>query len=202
MERFRKIFLTVLVVALLFAAFFSLSINQISWAGIIKSDSKIRYSQKNWEFEASKALQSQINEYKNQKLEVLREKELEAELQRRASDVRSLFERYNSPMIGYEYLIVSRAYECGGDYKLLVAIAGNESGFGRVPYKLYNPFGYLDGVQYSGWEESLNYLSCKISEQHLAPCNNNVACVVESYGGSDTNKPKWISNITWFMNQL
>lgn len=120
----------------------------------------------------------------------------------RASKVRALLERYNSPMIGYERIIVEQADRCGGDYRLLTAIAGNESGFGNVPYRLYNPYGYLNNVTYSGWEEALTFLSCKISEQHLAPCNNEVACVITRYGGPDTDTDLWIRNINWFISQV
>ncbi len=123
-------------------------------------------------------------------------------LQNQINSVEALFARYNSPMSGYAELIIKRAVECGGDYRIIIAIAGNESGFGRIPYKLYNPYGYLDGVQYSGWEESLYIITCKVSAGFLAPCNQDLNCIINKYGGHDTDKPKWVRNIQYFMNQL
>lgn len=123
-------------------------------------------------------------------------------LAEKTAKIEALLARYNSPMAGLGRLMINRSTECGGDYKIVVAIAGNESGFGRIPYKLYNPFGYLDGVQYAGFEDAVNQISCKISKEFLKPCNNNLECVIRTYGGPDTDKPKWISNITFFMNQL
>jgi hypothetical protein len=125
-----------------------------------------------------------------------------AEFKTKVEKAEALLRRYNSVMQGYGELIVRRAEECGGDYRVIMAIAGNESGFGRIPYKLYNPFGYLDGVQYSGWEESLNFLSCRIAERFLKPCNNDLVCIINKYGGHDTDKEQWIRNIQWFINQL
>lgn len=126
----------------------------------------------------------------------------EEEIMRKAESVERLMARFNSPMAGYGELIVRRSEECGGDYKIITAIAGNESGFGRIPYKLYNPFGYLDGVQYSGWEEAIYVITCKISERFIKPCNGDLVCIVRTYGGSDTDKEKWVRNIRWFISQL
>lgn len=139
-----------------------------------------------------------LNEYKAQKRAEL----VEIELQAKAERVEAIFRKYNSPMQGYGRLLVSETERCGGDYKVITAIAGNESGFGRIPYKLYNPFGYLNNVQYSGWEEAIRILSCRISYQHLVPCQNNVSCVVIKYAGPSDDKEKWVRNITWFVNQI
>lgn len=114
----------------------------------------------------------------------------------------ALLAKYNSPMQGYGEIIVRRAQECGGDFRILLGIAGNESGLGRIPYKLYNPYGYLDGVQYSGWSESLEYLSCRISERFIAPCSGDLVCIINKYGGPDTDKDKWVRSVTWFVNQV
>ncbi len=143
-------------------------------------------------------IEQEIETKRFQKISEIEERVLEE----KAAKIEALFSRYNSPMSGLGKLIINRATECGGDYKIIVAIAGNESGFGRIPYKLYNPFGYLDGVQYANWEDAVNQISCKISKEFLKPCNNDLTCVISTYGGPDTDKPKWISNITYFMSQL
>lgn len=110
----------------------------------------------------------------------------------------AIFAQYGGYMSGLADNLYDNALACGGDPLLLFAIAGNESGFGRIPYKYYNPFGYLDGVQYANWEEAINYLSCKIATQHLAPCGNEVYCVIRRYGGPDTPQALWIRNINFF----
>jgi hypothetical protein len=109
---------------------------------------------------------------------------------------------YNSPMSPYLEIVYDRAIECGGDFHTLLAIAGNESGFGRIPYKQYNPFGYLNGVTYSGWEESLYVLSCKISQEFIKPCNNDLYCIIDKYGGSETDTELWINRVKLFIKNL
>ncbi|GAB4285439.1 MAG: hypothetical protein Kow0081_3260 [Candidatus Dojkabacteria bacterium] len=123
-------------------------------------------------------------------------------LKDRIAKVKRFFESYGAKITGYEEIIVRKAHECGGDYRVLVGIAGNESGLGRIPYKLYNPYGYLNNTQYSSWEESLSILSCEISQRFLAPCNNDLYCIIRKYGGAETNQTKWIQNVTWFMSQV
>ncbi len=135
---------------------------------------------------------------KNEQTAKLVQQEKEQKIQK----VEDIFAKYNSPMKGYGYIIVEQAEACGGDYKILVAIAGNESGFGRVPYKLYNPFGYLDGRQYSGWEESLSYISCQISKRFIKPCNGDLNCIVRTYAGPQDDKERWVKNITYFINKI
>lgn len=137
------------------------------------------------------------------KLKVEQKQKIEAqERQARIDKIEALFKRYNAPMQTYGELVYKRAEECGGDYRVLVGIAGNESAFGRVPYKLYNPYGYLDGKQYADWNDSLTFLSCVISQRFLAPCNNDLRCIINKYAGPSDDKEQWIRNVTYFINQL
>lgn len=143
-----------------------------------------------------------VHDVQNQIAEKKEELRKKQEREENIRKTEALLARYNSPMQGYGEIIVRRAEECGGDYKVLMGIAGNESGFGRIPYKRFNPYGYLDGVQYSGWDTSLDFLSCRIAQRFLVPCNNDLTCIINKYGGSDTNRGKWISNVQFFINQL
>jgi hypothetical protein len=203
-QKLRVSFILILIlIAIIFSlSFFALRFDVLTIFAGTNEVTFQRKSEISTNFQPLSEMNDLLSSHKALKMEELKKIEKEREIAEAIASVESLFRSYNSPMAGLGETIVRRADECGGDYKLLVAIAGNESGFGRIPYKLYNPFGYLDGVQYSSWYEAVNYLSCKISVQHLAPCNNDVACVVVRYGGSDTDREKWIRNIQWFMNQL
>jgi hypothetical protein len=162
----------------------------------------LKFQNNNFEFTTFSSVENELNNLKQSKITQLEEERRANERQLQIDNVESILARYNSPFVGLGYIIVDQAAACGGDYRIITAIAGNESGFGRIPYKLYNPFGYLDGVQYSGWEEALSSISCKISQRFIAPCAGDLWCIVNKYGGSDTDKPKWVKNITWFMNQV
>lgn len=141
----------------------------------------------------------------NKKIEDKRIEEENKKIEERQNKVdraNNLFRKYGSVMTGYGEIIVRKAEECGGDFRVLIGIAGNESGLGRIPYKLYNPYGYLDGRQYAGWNESLEFLSCVISQRFLQPCNNDLYCIINKYGGPETDKDKWVQNVQFFMNQI
>lgn len=150
----------------------------------------------------SKILSSQQNDIAEQIIDFLETKQKEKLIAEQTAKVHSFFVRYNSPLVGYEEIIVRKSAECGGDYAVLVGIAGNESGLGKIPYKKYNPYGYLDGIEYSGWEESLNKLSCVISQRFIAPCNGDLTCIINKYAGPADDKDLWIKNVTWFINQV
>lgn len=129
-------------------------------------------------------------------------KQIEAQDNALAKKMEAAFARYGGHMRGLAKIIIKNAKKCGGDPKIIFAVGGNESGFGRVPYKLYNPFGYLDKVQYSSWVDAVTHLSCKISRQHLVPCNNDLVCFINRYGGTDTHKERWLSNVRFFISLL
>lgn len=144
-------------------------------------------------------LKYKIENLKNQKEIQIKEDLRNNEIAR----VEAILNKFGSPFAGLGSIIVDKVQECGGgDFRTLLAIAGNESGFGRIPYKQYNPFGYLNGVTYSGWEESLAVLSCKITQQYLVPCNSSPECIVVKYAGDVDDRSQWVRNIYWFINQI
>ncbi len=122
--------------------------------------------------------------------------------QRQIDKVENFFDQYGSPLMGYGYIIVDKAEECGGDYRVLIGIAGSESGLGRINYKLYNPYGYLDGVQYPDQKTALEILSCKVSQQHISVCGTNLTCLGNRYAGPSDDLDHFISKVAWFMKQV
>ncbi len=160
--------------------------NEIIEPNVVKDPNFTTYPHINAEIESSRAVKIK-----------------ELERQQKIDKVEAIFAKYGGYMSGYGHIFVDRAEECGGDYKVLVGIAGNESGMGRINYKLYNPFGYLNNRQYLSYEEALTHLTCEISQRYLSRCSNNLYCIVTNgYGGSDTDVNKWIRNVNFFINQI
>lgn len=142
------------------------------------------------------------------KLADLREQERLAELKRKKErqakidKVEAFFQEYGAKISGHGHILVDQAEACGGNYKILVGIAGAESGLGRHMYKKYNPFGYLNGVQYPNLKTALSKLSCKISEQHIAPCGNDLYCLANRYTGPGDDNTHFVNKVRWFMQQI
>lgn len=116
--------------------------------------------------------------------------------------VESFFQAYGSPLVGYGWIIVDKAIECGGDYRLLVGIAGSESGLGKIMYKKYNPYGYLNNVTYSSQKEALEILSCRVSQEHLAVCNQDLDCIARRYAGPGDDLEHFKAKVRWFAGQV
>lgn len=124
--------------------------------------------------------------------------------QEQINAVKDFFAQYDDGAVlqGQVTTIVDNAERCGGDYRLLVGIAGSESGLGRIMYKDYNPFGYINGVQYSNLDEAMEFLTCQISRQHLAVCGSNLDCLAQRYGGPETDLAHFKSKVLWFARQV
>ncbi len=146
--------------------------------------------------------QEKIDEARVAKAKRDAEAQQEANIKEWTARVENYLKSFGSPMQGYGEIIVRKAVECGGDYKILIGIAGNESGLGKVPYKIYNPYGYLDGIQYTGWKESLSKLSCVISQRFIVPCKSDLYCIIRKYGGPGDNQDLWVRNVSFFMAQV
>ncbi|MBN1915634.1 glucosaminidase domain-containing protein [Candidatus Dojkabacteria bacterium] len=106
--------------------------------------------------------------------------------------------KVKSPMADYANIIVEKAESCGADYKIIVAIAGNESGYGRIAYKEYNPYGYLNKVQYTGWDTSLSDLTCKVAK--YTNKYSDIYTLGKAYGAH--NPEQWAKNINWHLSQI
>lgn len=76
---------------------------------------------------------------------------------------------YHSPMAPYAELFVASADEVGLDWRLTPAIAGVESGFGRItPYNSANAWGWRGGPggdfsRFETWDESIPYIITRIA---------------------------------------
>lgn len=116
--------------------------------------------------------------------------------------VTDFFTSYGSPLVPYASIFVDQSVKCGGNYRVLVGIAGSESGLGRINVKKYNPFGYLDGVQYASFDQAITILACKVSQQHISKCGEDLQCLYRRYAGPADDPNLFISKVKWFMDQV
>lgn len=206
MKGFRLIFfkrIKLLVVVLLTAAIFAsagfyiflvneqdltaqstLNLENPSWKAV--ADIPLKTSTTSWQTEMQNRASAAIN----------------ARRQSRIDKVEDYFRRYGSQLQGYGHIFVDQAEACGGDYRILVGIAGSESGLGRIMYRRYNPFGYLNRVQYNSLEEALTTLSCQVSRQHIAPCGDDLFCLARRYAGPQDDLTHFVNKVRWFARNV
>ncbi len=90
----------------------------------------------------------------------------------RAANLQRYLRRLNSPLYDHAELIVQVSDEYNLDYRLLVAIAGQESTFGRyIPENSYNAWGwgiYGDQVlRFDSWEEGIRTVAAGLKKNYV-----------------------------------
>ncbi len=108
-----------------------------------------------------------------------------------------------SPMFASEaQTSIDKANECGVDYKLMIAIAGYESGYGRKPMKKYNPYGWRNGKTYNSFKEAISEITCQFSNKYIKKGRDTVEEISNIYLGSNGNHDAWIKNVTYIRSQI
>ncbi|MBN2100408.1 hypothetical protein JW710_00730 [Candidatus Dojkabacteria bacterium] len=76
---------------------------------------------------------------------------------------------YGSPMAPYAETFVTSAEDVGLDWRLVPAISGVESAFGRIiPYNSYNAWGWRGGAygafsEFGSWENGIEHVTTRIA---------------------------------------
>lgn len=144
--------------------------------------------------------------YAEKLLELEKERlEIEAsailEHQRKVSALSSYLYSLGSPMAPHAELIITSASQCGVDYRLVMAIAGNESYYGKVGGgKYYNAWGWGPYIHYSSWEESIPSFACSFAKHYVFQGYSTVETIAPKYGAVD--QQKWIKNVYWFYYRI
>ncbi len=109
--------------------------------------------------------------------------------------------KYHSPLEPYASYIIQKADEYSLDWRLVAAISGVESTFGKnMPRNSYNAYGWANGVyKFHSWEESLEIVSKTLREKYV----NRGADSVEKIGRIYAPPSKtWAGKVKYFMNKI
>jgi len=132
----------------------------------------------------------------------------------RLAILRSFLASYHSPLVPYAELILETSERYGLDWRLLTAIAGNESLFGRVmPVNpltggnCYNAWGW--GIHsrgtlcFSSWEEGIETVARGLKKDYLDQGLRTVEQIMLKYAPvSVANGSGWDNSINFFMERL
>jgi len=130
---------------------------------------------------------------------------VEAQVDSRIVRLGSYLKEYNSPLAPYAAKFVNSADKYGVDWRLLVAISGNESGFGRVYVRgSHNAYGWGGGyIYFKSWEEGIETINRKIYEDYYK--RGKSPLTLEQFGkiySGQPSWPQWVGKIRRFMNQI
>lgn len=118
--------------------------------------------------------------------------------------LREYLEKYNSPLSLSAGTFVKTADKYSLDWKLVAAISGVESTFGReIPYESFNGWGwgiYGDNmIRFSSWNEGIEIISEGLRTKYIDKWG---AKDVYEIGRFYASSPTWAQRVEYFMNQI
>jgi hypothetical protein len=116
--------------------------------------------------------------------------------------MRAVFEKYNSPMLGYENELIAIAEKHNLDWTLLAAIAGTESSFGkRMPANCLNPYGWgiygNNKLCFNSFPEAAEAVAKGLSTRYNT---SSLESIGRTYNKVSTEG--WINHTKFFMNKI
>lgn len=123
----------------------------------------------------------------------------------RVIQLEAFLRKYNSPMTNDAAVFIEQADKYNLDWKLIPAIAGLESTFGKfVPQNSYNPFGWgipsgaSSGIAFTSWEHAIATVSEGIRNRYM----NRGLTTIEKIGSVYAASPTWSQRVRYFMNEI
>lgn len=123
----------------------------------------------------------------------------------RVKTLQSYLAAHNSPLTDYAAFFVSEADRLSLDWRLVAAIAGTESTFGKfVPNNSYNAWGWgiftgkSDGIHFSSWADGIRTVSEGLKFRYV----DKGAKTVEQMGTIYAASPVWASHVLYFMEKI
>lgn len=119
----------------------------------------------------------------------------------RAIVLKKYLESHDSPLAEYADVFVENSEEYGLDWRLVPAISGVESTFGKhIPYKSYNAYGWANGAyNFNSWEDSIGVVSKTLSEKYIARGANTTREIARIYAPPSST---WARNVEFFKNKI
>ncbi len=123
----------------------------------------------------------------------------------RISKLEAFLTAYNSPLAADADHFVKEADRLGLDWRLVVAICGVESTFGKhIPANSYNGWGWgvftgtNDGVHFSSWKDGITQVSEGLKYRYV----DRGATTIEKMGRIYAASPTWSTKVQFFINKI
>lgn len=114
-------------------------------------------------------------------------------------------EAKNSPLSDYAAVFVGEADRLNINWKLVAAIAGVESTFGKhIPTNSYNAWGWgvftgqQDGIHFTGWDDGIRTVSEGLKYNYIDKGRTTVDQIGRIYAASGT----WSQKVKWMLSDI
>lgn len=123
----------------------------------------------------------------------------------RATHLKAYLDSHNSPLAAEAAFLIQEADRLALDWKLVAAIAGTESTFGkRIPSNSYNAWGWAiftgqqDGKHFASWKDGITTVSEGLRYKYM----DKGAQTIEQIGRIYAASPRWSSNVRFFLHAI
>lgn len=115
--------------------------------------------------------------------------------------LRNYLEGHNSPLSDYSNVFIDLADEYKLDWRLVPAITGVESTFGkRIPANSYNAYGWANGsYAFESWKESIEVVSEALRKNYIDRGAVSINDIARIYAPPSET---WARNVKFFMNKI
>lgn len=119
----------------------------------------------------------------------------------RIENLRRFLDKYNSPLAPFAEEFVTYADENDIDYRLVPAITGVESTFGKnIPVNSYNAYGWANGdYKFSSWEDSIKHVSETLKKTYIDRGAASIYSIAKIYAPPSET---WGSGVTFFVSKI
>lgn len=124
-----------------------------------------------------------------------------AESDYREEILRNYLEGHNSPLSEHSSVFISLADKYRLDWRLVPAITGVESTFGkRIPIDSYNAYGWANGsYSFESWDESIEVVSKALRNNYIDRGAVSINDIARIYAPPSET---WARNVKFFMNKI
>lgn len=119
----------------------------------------------------------------------------------RVENLRKFLDRYNSPLTSYAREFVIYADENNIDYRLVPAITGVESTFGKhIPIDSFNAYGWANGeYKFTSWEDSISHVTEVLREKYIDRGVDTISEIARVYAPPSTT---WGGKVSFFVKKI
>ncbi len=119
----------------------------------------------------------------------------------RVDVLRNYLVKYGSPLAPYAEVFVEYADRYGIDYRLVPAITGVESTFGkRIPHQSYNAYGWANGeYKFKSWRDSISHVTFTLKNKYIGKGANTISKIAKIYAPPSST---WGSKVTYFVKGI
>jgi hypothetical protein len=115
--------------------------------------------------------------------------------------LKSFLDKKQSPLTNYTEKIIQESDKNNLDWRLIPAITGVESSFGkRIPYNSYNAYGWANGnYSFNSWDNSIEIVSDTLNNKYVKRGARKITSIAKRYAPPS---PTWASKVIYFVNQI